>query len=62
MAYRTTHGQTLSKGNVITIRFGYLDETNVLHEIELDVDAYALILARDLVTACVDQADCEGIV
>ena len=56
---RTTHGHaTLQEGNVV-IRFGLLDESNALTEVTVDVTAYAIELARDLLAAVSEQRSIE---
>lgn len=53
---RTTHGSAALRDGYVTISFGVLDENNNVSDIELDVDAYAIILARDILTAISEQS------
>jgi hypothetical protein len=56
--FTTTHGVAHVQDGKVVIAFGYLDEDRVLHRITLDVDAYAIALARDLCAAIGSQPCC----
>lgn len=54
--YRTTSGLAALRDGRVTIRFGYLEGPGrTLRHIELDVDAYAVELIRDLAAALSDR-------
>lgn len=56
---RTTKGAATLRDGKVVIVFGVLDEENHLSEVILDVDAYALELARDLLGAVSQQRQIE---
>lgn len=52
---RTTSGQAKLIDGYVVITFGVLDDANNLSTITLDVDPYAIVLARDLIAAIAEQ-------
>lgn len=59
---RTTRGQAKVRDGRVVVEFGWLDGENELHQVMLDVDVYAIELARDLCAAISEQRDSEGVV
>lgn len=55
----TTSGFARLRDGYVTIEFGVFDGTSTVQKLELNVDAYALELARDLLTAISEQQGIE---
>lgn len=58
----TTKGQARLIDGRVVITFGLLDRgTRSVHDVTVDVDAYAIELVRDLASALSEQGDSEGV-